>query len=209
MFLYSMADEGIITYDKLYDILRLEKYKKELQKLDSDFYIKVMRYLDDKRNIVQNLESKESVFASQSISKTKKQLDNIKMILREIYEKREGKIIQMALFSSRTGERLHEAEAMLEEEHKFFNDLINIFDKYRGISQNEVIIGRLNQVKHKEEIEIKIEEKKVLVRFLHSIPEFLGYDMKTYGPFEANQEANLPFKVSEVLIKNRTAEEVL
>src|SRR3989338_8127493 len=100
-----MSDEGIITYEKLYEVLRLEKYKKDLQKLEHDFFTKVIKYLDEKKSILQSQENRDSVFASQSIAKTKRQVENAKMILKELYERMEGKIIQMALFNSRTGER--------------------------------------------------------------------------------------------------------
>ena len=50
-----MAEEGIITYEKLYETLRNEKYKNELQKLDSDFFNSVVRYLDEKRSIIERL----------------------------------------------------------------------------------------------------------------------------------------------------------
>ena len=39
-----MAD-NIITYETLYDILRKEKYNQELQKLDNDFFERVLKYL--------------------------------------------------------------------------------------------------------------------------------------------------------------------
>ena len=46
-----MAEDGLITYDNLYEILRLEKYKKELQRIDQDFYEKTARYLNEKKTI--------------------------------------------------------------------------------------------------------------------------------------------------------------
>ena len=114
-----MSDDAIITYEKLYEVLRLEKYKKELQKIDSDFFPKVIKYLEEKKAILQAQESKDSVFASQSVAKTKRQLENTKMILKELYERREGKIIQMALFNSRTNVDLQETDSLLGEEVNF------------------------------------------------------------------------------------------
>ena len=123
----SMSDDAIITYEKLYEVLRLEKYKKELQKIDSDFFPKVIKYLEEKKAILQAQESKDSVFASQSVAKTKRQLENTKMILKELYERREGKIIQMALFNSRTNVDLQETDSLLGEEVNFYNSLVDLF----------------------------------------------------------------------------------
>src|SRR3989344_1286484 len=205
-----MSEEGIITYDKLYEVLRLEKYKKELQKLDIDFYNKVVKYLDEKNSILQRQEGKDSVFASQSIAKTKRQLENTRMILKELYEKREGKIIQSALFSSRTGEKSQETDAMLDDEFKFYTALVALFDNYKNGILLNILQGKLPQIKESiTNIENKSSEKtNRLVRFLNAVPQFVGNDMNTYGPFDTEDVANLPEKVSEILIKNNRAEEI-
>src|SRR3989338_1784314 len=204
-----MSDEGIITYEKLYEVLRLEKYKKELQKIDSDFFTKLIRYLEEKKAILQAQENKDSTFASQSIIKTKRQLENTKMILKELYERREGKIIQMALFNSRTNMKFQETDALLNEELNFYSSLIDLFNNYR-----EDILNNLLQVKlpnipsniKKEEV-IQENTNKAL-KFLHIVPQFIGEDMQTYGPFQPEDVAKIPVKVSEILIKRNMAEEI-
>ena len=205
-----MSEEGIITYDKLYEVLRLEKYKKELQKLDIDFYNKVVKYLDEKNSILQSQEGKDSVFATQSIAKTKRQLENTRMILKELYEKREGKIIQSALFSSRTSEKSQETDSMLDDEFKFYTALVALFDNYKNGILLNILQGKLPQIKESiTNIENKGSEKtNRLVRFLNAVPQFVGNDMNTYGPFDTEDVANLPEKVSEILIKNNRAEEI-
>jgi len=189
-----MSDDAIITYEKLYEVLRLEKYKKELQKIDSDFFPKVIKYLEEKKAILQAQESKDSVFASQSVAKTKRQLENTKMILKELYERREGKIIQMALFNSRTNVDLQETDSLLGEEVNFYNSLVDLFNIYREGILNSLLSAKIPQLKE--------------FKFLHPVPQFIGDDMQIYGPFEPEDIANLPVKVSELLIKNNRAEEI-
>lgn len=203
-----MTDEGIITYEKLYDVLRQEKYKKELQKLEPDFYIKVVKYLDEKRSILHSQENKESVFAVQSIVKTKRQLENINMILKDLYEKREAKIIQIALFNSRTGEKLQEADALLDEELKMYNSMVSLFNSYREGILVSILQGKLPEVRQEILEKITIENKNKLVKFLQSVPKFFGEDMKVYGPFETDDTAILPVKVCNILIKSNKVIEV-
>ncbi len=206
-----MTEDGIITYDKLYEVLRLEKYKKELQRLDLDFYKKVVCYLEEKKSILQSQENKDSIFASQSVVKTKRQLENTKMILKELYEKREGKFIQMALFHSRTGEKAQEIDSLLDEELKLYNSLVNIFNLYRNGMLNNILQGKVPEIKAEK---ITFEDNKIfekinkMVRFLQPVPKFMGTDMQVYGPFEAEDVANLPENVTEILIKNKRVEEV-
>ncbi len=208
-----MTDEGIITYEKLYEVLRLEKYKKELQKLELDFYNKIVRYLDEKKAILESQESKaDSVFASQSSAKTKRQLENTRMILKEIYERRESKIVQIAMFNSRTGEKGQELECLLDEERAFYTSLIDLFNLYRNGMLGNLLIGKLPEVKAQQTLvsaEYKpLEKMNKLLRFLHAVPKFIGEDMQNYGPFESEEVAHLPEKVSEILIKNNRAEEI-
>ncbi|MBS3168492.1 DNA replication complex GINS family protein [Candidatus Woesearchaeota archaeon] len=207
-----MEKEGIITYEKLYEFLRNEKYKKELQKIDSDFFERVLKYLDEKKSILESQEKKDSVFASSSVAQTKRQLENTRMILKELYERREAKIIQMALFNSRTGERMQDVDFLLEEEVMVYNSLVNLFNSYRrGIVEN-ILNGNLPDIRNINGVnnlvvEEKDENSSKLVRFLHPVPKFVGEDMQTYGPFETEDIANLPKKVSEILIRNNRAEE--
>jgi len=203
-----MTEDGLITYDNLYELLRLEKYKKELQRVDKDFYEKTARYLNEKKTILQGYETKDSVFASQSIIKTKRQLENAYMILKELYEKRESKIVQMALFNSRTNTSLPDTESLLDEEKKLYNQITDTLLTVR----NGILINVLNGKKPELKIEIKLENKNKtpnkLVRLLSEVSNFVGEDMNVYGPFKPEDVSNLPMKVADILIKDNKAEEI-
>lgn len=205
-----MSDEGIITYEKLYEVLRLEKYKKELQKIESDFFPKVIKYLEEKKSILQAQETKDSVFASQSIVKTKKQLENTRMILKELYERREGKIIQMALFNSRTDVKMQETDSLLEEENAFYNSMVGLFNMYRGGILDNILNSKTPEIKQglKNMNMQSNQDKSKLLKFLHPVSQFIGEDMQVYGPFQPEDIANLPSKVSEILLKTNKAEEI-
>ena len=58
----------IITYETLYELLRREKSRKELQKLDPNFYQRVTNYLEEKNIILKSQKDTE-------IIKTEKQKD--------------------------------------------------------------------------------------------------------------------------------------
>ena len=69
--------EVLITYENLYEVLRREKYRTELQKLDSTFYQDVIRYLNEKEAILASQSKKDSIFASKELEKTQIQLKNV------------------------------------------------------------------------------------------------------------------------------------
>jgi DNA replication factor GINS len=54
----------------------------------------------------------------------------------------------------------------------------------------------------------KKKAKGMVVRFLKEVPEIVGADMKTYGPFKAEDIATLPVENAKALIKQEVAMEV-
>mgnify|MGYP001593711292 FL=1 len=110
-----MDKEIIITYESLYDLLRTEKSRQEVQELDKNFYADVINYIKEKESILSSHKSKDSIFAVQEIEKTKKQIENILKIVKEIYEKRESKIVQLAIIASRTNPQNPYLQILLPE----------------------------------------------------------------------------------------------
>ena len=200
--------DAIITYETLYEILRLEKSRKELQRLDDNFFLNVVKYLEEKKAILHSQENKDSIFALQNIEKTRKQLENVQKIFRELYEKRESKILQLALFCSRTNNKLQDTSMLLEEEKLLYTLLLEQLTAFRTGIQDRLIEGKKPQIVLVGNHETPQEKKNKLVRFVQAVPQFVAEDMNTYGPFEAEDVAHLPIRVSEVLIKNKRAEEI-
>jgi len=58
-----------------------------------------------------------------------------------------------------------------------------------------------------------VEKKKevvnyTLLRFLKTTPALVGIDLKTYGPFEKDDVANIPFKNAKILLFEKFAEKL-
>jgi len=199
----------IITYENLYEILRKEKYRPELQKVEETFYSDVVKYLKEKTAILESQSKKESIFASES-EKTQTQLKNVQKILKELYEKRENKIIQVAIFGSRTPDPPDRAH-MLPIELVFYKDIKTLLDKYREgvllriLQNNAPELSNLPELK--EQKDLKIEEKTNTLNILTTveIPEFVGPDLEVYGPYKTNESLALPEKIANLLIQTNQA----
>ena len=129
------------------------------------------------------------------------------MILKELYEKREGKILQMALFNSRTNTSLPDTESLLEDERKLYNQITESLLLFR----TSILVNVLNGKKPEVKVEININQSRIsnkMVRLLTEVQKFIGEDMNTYGPFKPEDISNLPSKVADILIKNNKAEEI-
>lgn len=199
----------IITYEILYETLRKEKYKKELQPIEKDFFNKVSEYIKEKQEILKAQQEKDTLFSNQ-IQKTRKQIENTQKILKELYERRESKIIQLAMFVSRTGTETVETAEMLEEEQEFYKKTIKSLNYYRENILHSLIKGDYGKTDKPKEIKTQDSPQNTLktVRILQQIPKFVGEDMTHYGPFEMEDVANLPLQIADLLIKNKSAEQL-
>ena len=195
---------NMITYEGIYDILRKEKIYPELQKIPEGFIQDVTTYLHEKAAILESQKQKDSIFAEREIDKTARQLENIKKMLKELYEKRENKIVKLALIGSRSGSL--NTSSMIKEEKEMYGNVVESLNFYRA--------NILKKVLNKEPPSIKEQEQKKegedlkSVRFINPVPQFVGANKKKYGPFEEKNTADLPSDVAELLIKNKRAEEI-
>ena len=78
-----------ITLENLYDILRNEKKREELQKLEDSFFLDVATYVREKQAYLEQKKDDDNLFASGERDKLDYEVRSIKRILKEIYEKRE------------------------------------------------------------------------------------------------------------------------
>lgn len=203
-----------ITLEKLFDLLRKEKSQEDLQKLSPDFMDKALEYLREKHSFIQQNESSDNIFASQELEKAKKQLDNTKRTLKELYDRREKKIANMAIISSRTGHEMADKSVILESEMHLYNQLNSILSSFRQstlhnlMSIKEPCLPDIKKQEEPSEDEKEPEKSTKIVKFLHSVPKFVGKNLEVYGPFEPEDIANLPSEIADVLIHKQRVEEI-
>lgn len=198
--------ETIITYDSIYETLRKEKYEPEIQKLTETFYSDAINYMKEKQALVETQKSQQSIFSNETV-KTERQIHNIKKLLKELYERRENKIIQLALFSSRTGTKL-DLTNLLSEEQEFFTTTYDIFTTYKQDILHNLLALKHPKISKPKDIKTIDQEKIKLVRFLNPVPKFMGEDLNIYGPFDSDDIASLPTKTASLLIKSNRAQEI-
>lgn len=207
-------EEVTITYETLFELLRREKERSELQLLDSSFFNNLLRYLKDKQTIINKQQT--DLFSAEEKKKTAEQLENIKKIIKELYDKREKKILSMAIDKSKNKSSIIDNSVFLKEEKELFDNVVKILDMGREnilfnlINLKEPTSLQSLSLEKKEIKEEKKEKKKdtKLVRFLSAIPKFVGKELEEYGPFEEEDIASLPVEIANVLINKGRAEEI-
>lgn len=192
----------LITYETLFEILQKEKSRKELQKLDPNFNKNFTKYLEEKTSILESQKSKDSIFLNE-VQKTERQVENIKRIINDLYERRERKIVEAALFSARNSKKVPEIFlAMLPEEKLLFQRLTENLKTSKDNILSNLLEGKTSEENHK----IEKESKNILIKFTSSVPKFVGIDNFIYGPFEKEDISSLPEEISSILINKKRAE---
>ncbi|MEM5869958.1 MAG: hypothetical protein QXR09_02200 [Candidatus Aenigmatarchaeota archaeon] len=175
--------EETITFELIRKIQREEERSPKLSKLPENFYQNVKNYLQQKRKILEKMVDK----------KVSIELKNVERLVEDIFNRRERKIVTQAINSARVGLTI---ENLTDEEREFFEKIKEMIKERR-----EKV---LKEVMEKEEEE---KETVSMVVFKEAVPEFVGADLKTYGPFEKGDIAKIPEENARVLIEKGLAEE--
>lgn len=179
----------MITYSDIYETARKERYSDQLQPISKNFIIEVSNYLKEKKEVA----AKEDDIFSDTIAKTKKQLENAVMLFRELMRIRRKKILDLVRIAAETGISKQDFENMFDFEKDFFEDMMRCVES-SDKKLNEVLNGK------------KEEKKNILLVFKKDVEEFLDLDGEKIGGFEKGQLANLSSEIANILIDDGKAE---
>jgi DNA replication initiation complex subunit (GINS family) len=193
--LIKMSDFNI-TYEFLFEIMRSEKNSSELQKLPDNFYELVVEYIKEKQDL---LKKDDDLFSANEKKQVLTLLENLEKILTEIYNRREKKIIDLAIVKSKTKSGLIDTTNMLKYEVLFFEKVLITFDNFRNNLLTSALSARPIDMEFMSD-NAKTNQKSIItVRFLEDISKFVDEDMKYHGPFEKETIATLPLSVARIL----------
>lgn len=225
-----------ITYETLFDLLRREKSKEELQRLDTAFYHDVLDYLKSKQALV------DQHAGSGTEERYQLQFRNVKRLLRELYDRRERKVVRLALNKARTSDAQAEVGQLLANEAHLYRELVDLLIGHR----RELLTPLLNletpdaqylpargegvsepgydedEPEQEAQPPRAIDEpgaeapilaasgalapEQVTLTFLKDVPKFVGKSLEIHGPFKTGEQASLPSEVAEVLIRKGHAQ---
>lgn len=174
-----MAEETI-TFELIRRIQREEQRIQKLTKLPENFYKTVNDYLFQKRQLTLKDDRKIVL-----------EMKQIERLIEDVFNKRESKILKFAIIAARSH---GQPENMLEEEKTFFNSLVKLIKDRRDENISRVLQSERG-------------EKETLILFKEDVPEFVGSDLKTYGPFKKGDVAKLPEDNMKILVERGVVEE--
>ena len=105
----NRAPSEQLTFERLFDLLRIEKGQQSLQRLPENYFVDLITYLSAKAE--QARHAPKSDLGSLDIAV--QQLRNARKMINEIYDRREKKIISLALTKSRTESHIVDSSHLL------------------------------------------------------------------------------------------------
>ncbi len=184
-------------YNELYAAWLRETSEKALGGLPPDFYARVKDYI---KRI--NQEDKTLDKKSVKISLLEHEAQNVKRMLEELLKLRYQKIIETV-----TDLQKVPSELLTVEETKLCECFLTFTDNYQKFSES------LMQGQSATKLDVstascsapQAANKRLTVRFSKSIPAIMGADLKSYGPFAAEDVASLPADNAKILVKQGLA----
>ena len=186
-------------YNELYDAWQREVDDPALGDLPPDFYFKIAEYLRcikeedkvlDKKSVKMSLLEHESV--------------NVKRMLEDLLGARCRKIIKIVTKSQKLPAELLTSEETIMCET--FADFTKSYQKFvDNLMQGQTAGLTKAATKIEANPEVPPTHKRSTIRFLKNIPAIMGADMKSYGPFVAEDVASLPPQNAQILVKQGLA----
>jgi DNA replication initiation complex subunit (GINS family) len=180
----------MLTYNDLYELLRKEKFSETLQQLPKNFLIDVAEYLNEKKE----QSAMDSNLFTDSVAKTKKQLENSIAIFKEMMLRRKKKLLNLVFVAAETGIMKRDYENMLGLERELFEKMVKSFEESEKELSNVFIQKKTDEKK-----------KNRMIIFNQDVEQFVDLLGNTAGPFASGELANIENEVAEILVSGGKA----
>ncbi|MEM1535503.1 MAG: hypothetical protein QXE64_01440 [Candidatus Pacearchaeota archaeon] len=189
----------MITYNEIYTILRQEKYNEPLQKLPKNFFEELKAYIADKKKI---FDKERESGSNEALEKLKRQFENAKSLIRELFEIRQKKIFNLVFLAKLSGVSRGDYDAMLDEEKELFNAAL---EKVKEVEARIHAKLEKQEERVKEAKENEKSLKTCLIKFKTDVSAFMDGEGNILGPFKANDIANIQEEIAKILIEDKKA----
>jgi DNA replication factor GINS len=190
------------VYKELYAAWQREIDDPTLGALPLDFYSKISEYLRRIKDEDKVLDKK-----SAKMNLLEHETQNVERMLDQLLEVRYRKLVKTVTRSQKLP-----IELLTVEEASMCETFADFTKSYRKFSE-DLKQGQLTVEPIKVAVKVGANttapahqlHKRSTIRFLKNIPAIMGADMKSYGPFVAEDVASLPLQNAQILVKQGLA----
>jgi len=171
-----------LSYEEIRKIHRKETESNLLTEIDENFFDELKEYINE--------EKKDATKDSFDDSKIRK-LSNVKRMIEDIFYLRQRKIINRVILDTKKETNIKQNLTLYEQQ--MYYKLKKILDEY--LDEYKQLFKKENK-----------KEELIKIKLLSDIPEFIGVDMKEYGPFQKGDIIKISSSIAKLLINKEKAE---
>ena len=205
---------SVITFKFLRDLQKKERDASTLTPIPDDFYEAAKSYITRK----QRLAMQDSMKSFTNL----KEIENMRPVIKYIFNRREQKIMTCALRAARIDSL--KIENMIKEEQELFDTIKNKLKKRRSFLDAVLMMNNsknndepakiTNDTKQKTatkepkentDDEEQEETQFIKIEVLEEITEFVAEDLESYGPWSPGEIVVSPQKVANIFIGAKKA----
>lgn len=168
-----------MDFNTIYEALRNEKKNVDLAQLPVDFLCELEKYSSTLEGDVK---------------------DSFKRIVKDIFDRRERKLVSMAVNKSKAPESIIDYGVFSDDERKLFDELLSRLQDNR--------VDFFSKLGFDEKKPVKVEKKETKLVAKEDIPQSMGPDMKFYGPFSKGDEIIAPEGLKQTFLNKKIVEYV-
>ena len=194
----SNAESGRIDLSYVTNLLLKEVQIPPLQQIPPDTYKKIAKFIrTESLRSYESIESKIRDELIRLIALATKLLIEIRCQKLASYKVNDGTLLPHALATE-------EYSKLTEEEKYILEGNLDAFRKKESI----LLASSQGREQTLKTISKLVHSKKIIIRFLKPVEQFIGVDMTKYGPFVEEDVAILPFENARSLLETGTATEI-
>ena len=194
----SNGESGRIDLSYVTNLLLKEVQIPPLQQIPPDTYKKIAKFIrTESLRSYESIESKIRDELIRLIALATKLLIDIRCQKLASYKVNDGTLLPHALATE-------EYSKLTEEEKYILEGNLDAFRKKESI----LLASSQGREQTLKTISKLVHSKKIIIRFLKPVEQFIGVDMTKYGPFVEEDVAILPFENARSLLETGTATEI-
>ena len=194
----SIGESGTMDLSFVTELLLKEVQIPPLQQIPPDTYKTIARFIRiESLRSYESLESKIRDELIRLIALATKLLIEIRCQKLASYKVNDGTLLPHALATE-------EYSKLTEEEKYILQGNLDAFRKKESI----LLASSQGREQTLKTISKLVHSKKIIIRFLKPVEQFIGVDMTKYGPFVEEDVAILPFENARSLLETGTATEI-
>jgi len=121
-----------LSYEQVFDILRREKSREDLQEIDKNFYTDLFAIIKEQEAWIRSKQVQQALATDPEFDKKRIELKNFNRIISELIDRRMKKIMLLALSRTRIASTIINIDSFSKEEEFFFENCVKLLRSFRA-----------------------------------------------------------------------------